>query len=73
MIKALAFAALFYSTQALHNIKSFGAIPNKNDVETAFQNAKAFENAILKANASEHDREVYIPDGYTFNLMPTQV
>ncbi|CDW86325.1 polygalacturonase [Stylonychia lemnae] len=60
---------------ARHNIIDHGAIHNQSDTATAFKNAQAFLDAVIAANSSETDREVYIPKekGQFFTLMPTQL
>ena len=56
-----------------HSILDHGAIPSSNITADAFKNADAFLEAIKAANASETDREVLIPRGYKFVMMPTHV
>ena len=55
---------------AAHNILDYGAKPNLNDTQTAFLNAEAFFNATVAANYSATDREVLVPSGNTFYMMP---
>ena len=56
-----------------HNILDYGAQPNSNDTETAFVNAKAFESAVYAANSSTLDREVLVPAGNIFYMMPSHL
>lgn len=49
---------------------NYGAIPKVDTTSTAIVNAKAFEKAILAANSSVTDREVLIPGGHSFTMMP---
>lgn len=54
-----------------HNIVDFGAISNSTeDTDRAFLNTNAMIQAIAAANASEYDRTVLVPVGYTFVMMP---
>ena len=71
MLKILTLVGAVISTaSAAHNILNYGAKPNANDTETAFTNAKALYNAVVAANASVTDREVLVPSGNTFYMMP---
>lgn len=58
-------------SHAVHNIMDYGAIPDLDDVATAFKNGDAFAAAIEAANAEgELDREVHIPADHKFTFMP---
>lgn len=62
---------MLLGAQAAHNIMDYGAIPNLEDVTTAFKNGDAIAAAIAAANAEgELDREVLVPAGYNFTHMP---
>eukprot|EP00128_Syssomonas_multiformis_P004328 Colp12_sorted_trinity150504_noHs@1101 len=54
---------------ALHDIRSYGAIPNNSSNTVAFSNGDAITKAISAANSDPHDRVVLIPAG-VFYFMP---
>jgi polygalacturonase len=56
-----------------HNVLDYGAIDCKEENTTiAFQNSYAFTQAIIAANYSD-DREVVVPGGHTFSMMPIAI
>ena len=74
MIKTLAcFAILASLSHAAHNILDYGAIHKSELTIDAFSNANATILALLLANASDTDREILIPEGYSFVMMPVRV
>lgn len=63
MLKSLALLGLATLGSARHSIHDFGAVHADNSLAAIQANSMAFEQAILKANSSLDDREVYIPYG----------
>jgi hypothetical protein len=55
-----------------HDIILYGAIHNDDSTEAAFLNSAAMVKAITQANSTE-DREVVIPAGHSFTMMPFYV
>ena len=71
MRKAFFASSMLLGAQAAHNIMDYGAVPEVDDVATAFKNGDAIAAALYAANAEgETDREVLVPAGYNFTFMP---
>jgi len=57
---------------ARHDIRDYGAIANDESYNAELVNQEAFKRALVAANSTseKEDREVYVPTGLSFNLMP---
>ena len=65
-------AILIGCTSCIHNVLDYGAVSERSDTATEFQNANAFQQAVAAANSSADDKEVYFPSGYRFYMMPSK-
>lgn len=64
-------AGIISIANCVHNIRDYGAIVDLKDTPTAFANALAFQKAVHAANASDIDREILIPSGDIYHMMPS--
>jgi len=56
----------------IHNVTTFGCIPDDTNTATAFSNSQALSQAISAAHKDSSDKEVLIPAG-TFIFMPIAI
>ena len=72
MLNIKVIALLIATIQAL-NVLDFGTVTQGRapTADQEFENAKAFELAMLAANASATDRQVLLPKGTVVSIMPT--
>lgn len=73
MTKNILFISLvIYLSHCSHNILNYGAVPFSEKSSDAFKNSDAVTRAVYAANSSEDDREVLIPEGYSFTMFNVQ-